>query len=136
MLQVFADVLAKVDGQEYLIGHPCDWAVSIGKPNAKGGMRPVPIDSEEMDDIFGPLETMLEEDDIHLMRSAVTLTLQGEFLDDDAEEVDDDDDDYEDDEDDEEDDQYDWRDDFEIIEEGDGEDIIDGTEVGCRTTSL
>ena len=130
--QVFADAMAKVEGREYLIGRPCDWAVTVGRPDGKGGLRPVALDSAEMDDLFGPLETMLEEDDIHLMRSAVTLTLQGEFLDDD-EDYDDDDDDDDDEYEEDENEDYDWQADFEIIEEGDGEHFED-TEVRriCR----
>jgi hypothetical protein len=30
--------------------------------------------------VFSTLQTMLEEDDVHLFRTPVTLTLQGEFL--------------------------------------------------------
>ncbi len=47
--------------------------------DGKGGLRPISLESDEMDDVFTPLEKSLEEDGITLMRTAGTLTLQGEF---------------------------------------------------------
>ncbi len=46
--------------------------------DGKGGLRPISLESDEMDDVFTPLEIFLEEDGITLMRTAGTLTLQGE----------------------------------------------------------
>ncbi|CAM9097028.1 unnamed protein product [Phaeothamnion confervicola] len=88
-IECYPDAFAEVDGQRYVIAEPCDWSVSIGRPNKEGGLEPVAVDSKLMDRIFPLLQSYLEEDEIHLFRTPVTLTLQGEFL----EDGDDDDDD-------------------------------------------
>ncbi len=48
--------------------------------DGKEGLRPISLESDEMDDVFTPLEKSLGEDGITLMRTAGTLTLQGEFV--------------------------------------------------------
>ena len=53
MIECYPDVFAFIDGQKYLVGHPCDWSVSIGKPDANGNLEPVPLDGELMDEVRG-----------------------------------------------------------------------------------
>ncbi|CAM9520273.1 unnamed protein product, partial [Chrysoparadoxa australica] len=87
-IECYVDTFAVLDGQNYLIGHPCDWVVSIGVPDESGGLEEVPIDSDLMDELFPIMQRNLEEDEVYLFRTPLTLTLQGEFLDDDYEDVD------------------------------------------------
>eukprot|EP00611_Tribonema_gayanum_P004453 TRINITY_DN13640_c0_g1_i1.p1 TRINITY_DN13640_c0_g1~~TRINITY_DN13640_c0_g1_i1.p1 ORF type:complete len:174 (-),score=28.12 TRINITY_DN13640_c0_g1_i1:349-870(-) len=61
VVECYPDVFAVVNGQKYLVGHPCDWCVSIGKPDAEGNLEPIPLEGELMDEVFSTLQTMLEE---------------------------------------------------------------------------
>lgn len=45
-----------------------------------GDLVPVDIDGEEMDEIFPWLSSYLEDDEIYLFRTPVTLTLQVETI--------------------------------------------------------
>ncbi|KAG5177590.1 hypothetical protein JKP88DRAFT_265038 [Tribonema minus] len=134
VVECYPDVFAVVNGQKYLVGHPCDWCVSIGKPDAEGNLEPIPLEGELMDEVFSTLQTMLEEDDVHLFRTPVTLTLQGEFLED-GYEGDEEDDLGEDDYDDEDEDENDGLQ-FDIIEEGDGQDPGDFEEEELEPTDI
>ncbi len=62
--------------------HPLSKIVGVAgnKKDGKGGLRPISLSSDEMDDVFTPLEKTLEEDGVTLMRTAGTLTLQGESV--------------------------------------------------------
>lgn len=120
VLECYAEAFAVVDDKKYMVGFPCDWCVSIGRPNKDGELEPLPLEGELMDDVFSTLQAMLEEDDVHLFRTPVTLTLSGDFMDDGEEDEDsDDDDDF--DEEQEENTSTTALNDFEVIEEGDGE---------------
>ncbi len=35
--KVFLDALVEIGSRRYVVGHPCDWAVSIGKPGERVG---------------------------------------------------------------------------------------------------
>ncbi|CAM9401978.1 unnamed protein product [Discosporangium mesarthrocarpum] len=96
VIECYADRFAVVGGQRYIIAHPCDWAVSVCIPKGEDGVEAVPLDSELMDEIFPGMQRELEEGDIHLFRTPITLTLQGEFLDEEEEEEDEEDEEDED----------------------------------------
>ncbi|CAM9164544.1 unnamed protein product [Choristocarpus tenellus] len=88
VIEVYADRFAVVGGKRYIIGHPCDWAVSICIPT-EDGVEPIPLDSKLMETLLPSLQRELEQDDVHLFNTPVTLTLQGEFVDEDEEDEDD-----------------------------------------------
>uniref|UniRef100_A0A7S2V6D6 Uncharacterized protein n=1 Tax=Fibrocapsa japonica TaxID=94617 RepID=A0A7S2V6D6_9STRA len=101
-IEAYINVKAFVDDQEYIIAYPCDWAVAMAAENEAGDLELVELDSPLMDELFPFLEQHLEQDDIHLFRTPVTLTLQGEFMDEvDAEMEEDEEDEEEEEEDDE-----------------------------------
>lgn len=43
-----------------MIGHPCDWAVSLCIPNGPDGVEPVPLESELMDELLPGLQVKIK----------------------------------------------------------------------------
>ena len=110
-IECYADSIAEVDGVEYTIGVPCDYAVALCYFRDDEQLVPLELDDPKMDEIFPIAESIVEEefgDELVLQRTPQTLTLVGELEEDDEEEddedfgVDDDDDDDDDDDEDEE----------------------------------
>lgn len=56
VIECYADRLAVVGGRRYMIGHPCDWAVSICIPKGPDGVEAVPLDSELMEELLPGLQ--------------------------------------------------------------------------------
>lgn len=104
-IECYADSIAQVDGVEYTIGVPCDYAVALCYFRQDQQLIPIELNDPLMDDVFPIAESIVEEefgDELVLQRTPQTLTLVGE-LEDDEDEEDDDfdlDDDSEDDDDD------------------------------------
>ncbi|CAM9811024.1 unnamed protein product [Ectocarpus sp. 6 AP-2014] len=129
VIECYADRFAVVGGRRYMIGHPCDWAVSVCTPKDEGNVEAVPLDSELMEELLPGLQRELEAEDVHLFVTPITLTLQGDFLDDDEEEDEEEEDEEEEDEEEEE-MEYssnkgtafigDEEIEYEVLEEGDG----------------
>lgn len=79
-IDCYIDSYATVDGVEYSIGLPCDYAVALCY--FEGDEQLVPIELEEplMDDIFPIAEGIIEEEfgeELVLIRTPQTLTLVG-----------------------------------------------------------
>ena len=100
-IECYADSIAEVDGMEYTIGVPCDYAVALCYFRDDQQLVPIELSDPLMDDIYPIAESIVEEefgDELVLQRTPQTLTLVGELEDDE----DDEDEDYDlDDEDDE-----------------------------------
>jgi hypothetical protein len=106
-IECYADSIAVVDGVEYTIGVPCDYAVAICYFDANQQLVPIEMNEPLMDDIYTIAESIVEEEfgeELVLQRTPQTLTLVGELEDDEVEDfsMDDDDDDNDDDDDDDE----------------------------------
>lgn len=56
MIECYADRFAVVGGRRYMIGHPCDWAVSVCTPKDEGSVEAVPLDSELMEELLPGLQ--------------------------------------------------------------------------------
>lgn len=59
MIECYADRFAVVGGRRYMIGHPCDWAVSVCTPKDEGNVEAVPLDSELMEELLPGLQVIL-----------------------------------------------------------------------------
>jgi len=66
----------------YSVVHPCDEVVAICRYDNEGEMIPIDPEGTEMDDLYPFVSHMLEEEELYLMRTATTLTLQVESKDD------------------------------------------------------
>eukprot|EP00638_Chattonella_subsalsa_P002222 CAMPEP_0117757846 /NCGR_PEP_ID=MMETSP0947-20121206/14992_1 /TAXON_ID=44440 /ORGANISM="Chattonella subsalsa, Strain CCMP2191" /LENGTH=284 /DNA_ID=CAMNT_0005577853 /DNA_START=13 /DNA_END=867 /DNA_ORIENTATION=+ len=99
VIECYLDCFATIDGVKYGVAFPRDWAVSIATENEDGILDPIDPDDEIMDDLYPWLAEYLKKDDIELFRTPVTLTLQGEFLEDELSEDDEDDEEWLEDED-------------------------------------
>lgn len=56
VIECYADRFAVVGGRRYMIGHPCDWAVSICIPTEEGKVEAVPLGSELMEELVPGLQ--------------------------------------------------------------------------------
>ena len=56
VIECYADRFAVVGGRRYMIGHPCDWAVSICVPTEEGKVEAVPLGSELMEELIPGLQ--------------------------------------------------------------------------------
>lgn len=56
VIECYADRFAVVGGRRYMIGHPCDWAVSVCTPKDEGSVEAVPLDSELMEELLPGLQ--------------------------------------------------------------------------------
>ena len=105
-IECYCDSVAKVDGMEYTIGVPCDYAVALCYFDENHMLIPVELDEELMDDVFPVAERIVEEEfgeELQLQRTPQTLTLVGELEEEfDDEEDDEDEEDFGGDEDDDE----------------------------------
>jgi hypothetical protein len=97
-IECYADSVAVVDGEEYTIGVPCDYAVALCYFE-DDNLLPVELTDSLMDDIFPIAENIVAEEfgeELALQRTPQTLTLVGELEededDDDMDDIDDDDD--------------------------------------------
>jgi hypothetical protein len=104
-IDCYADSVCTIEGVEYTIGVPCDYAVAICTTSEDDPDELIPIevtDTEMMDELFPIAESIVAEEfgeELVLQRTPQTLTLVGELdLDEDEEE-----DDYEDDDEDDDD---------------------------------
>jgi hypothetical protein len=115
-IECYADSVASVNGAEYTIGTPCDYAVALcvsetdldaDEDEDDQSLTPIELDEALMDEIFPVAESIVEEEfgeELVLVRTPQTLTLVGEL-----------DMDAEDDEDDPEDDLADEEEEVEIL---------------------
>ena len=99
-IECYADSVAVVEGEEYTIGVPCDYAVALCYFE-DDNLLPVELSDSLMDDIFPIAENIVAEEfgeELALQRTPQTLTLVGELEEDeDEDDMDDiDDDDMED----------------------------------------
>lgn len=88
-IECYADSIATVDGVEYTIGVPCDYAVALCYLDDDSQLIPVELDDEMMDDVFPLAESIVAEEfgeELVLQRTPQTLTLVGELEDDDDDE--------------------------------------------------
>jgi Protein of unknown function (DUF3727) len=113
-IECYADSIATVNGVEYTIGVPCDYAVALCYSESENDSHEDDEDEEEfiqvelddplMDDLFPVAKSIVEGEfgeDLVLERTPQTLTLVGE-LEDDDDDYDEDDEDYDEDDDGEE----------------------------------
>jgi hypothetical protein len=94
-IECYADSIATVDGEEYTIGVPCDYAVALCYFEDEN-LVPVELNDKLMDDIFPIAENIVADEfgeELVLQRTPQTLTLVGELEEDEEDEEDDDDDD-------------------------------------------
>ncbi|GAX09476.1 hypothetical protein FisN_6Lh145 [Fistulifera solaris] len=87
-IECYADSIATVNGVEYTIGFPCDYAVALCYLDEDSQLIPVELDDEMMDDVFPLAESIVAEEfgeELILQRTPQTLTLVGELEDDDDE---------------------------------------------------
>ncbi|MGB5135271.1 MAG: DUF3727 domain-containing protein [Prochlorococcaceae cyanobacterium] len=99
-LLCFLEQLIPLDGHDYVLLTPVDTPVCLFR--LREGEEPEPIDTiEASEPILSVADVVLQEHDLTLVRSAVTLTVSGELDEPEPDELEDEDED-EDDEDDEE----------------------------------
>ena len=67
------------DGAQYIVCTPCDPCIEICEAGADDEVYPLQEDDGRMDSLFPIAAALLEEDDMFLVRSAATLTLQGDL---------------------------------------------------------
>lgn len=92
-IDCYIDSYATVDGVEYAIGSPCDYAVALCYFEGDEQLVPLELDDPLMDDVFPIAEEIIEEEfgeELVLLRTPQTLTLVGEL---EENELDDDDED-------------------------------------------
>jgi hypothetical protein len=51
VIECYPDAFAVIGSERYFVGHPCDWCVSIGRPDGQGGLEPIPLEGELMDEV-------------------------------------------------------------------------------------
>ena len=94
-LLCFLEQLIPLDGQDYALLTPVDTPVSLFR--LQDDSDPEPITSiASSEPILSVADVVLQEHDLTLVRSAVTLTVSGELDEPDPEELDDEDDDADD----------------------------------------
>ncbi|KAL3796826.1 hypothetical protein ACHAW5_002512 [Stephanodiscus triporus] len=101
-IDCYVDSYATVDGVEYTIGSPCDYAVALCYFEGEDEqLVPIELDDPLMDDIFPVAEGIIEEEfgeELVLLRTPQTLTLVGELEENELKDEEDDDESEEDDE--------------------------------------
>jgi len=96
-LLCFLEQLIPLDGHDYVLLTPVDTPVCLFR--LREGEEPEPIDTiEASEPILSVADVVLQEHDLTLVRSAVTLTVSGELDEPEPDELDDEEDDEEDDE--------------------------------------
>lgn len=79
-IDCYVDSYATVDGVEYTIGSPCDYAVALCYFEGDDQLVPIELDDPLMDDIFPIAEGIIEDEfgeELVLLRTPQTLTLVG-----------------------------------------------------------
>lgn len=80
-IDCYVDSYATVDGVEYTIGTPCDYAVALCYFEGEDEqLVPIELDDPLMDDIFPIAESIIEDEfgeELVLLRTPQTLTLVG-----------------------------------------------------------
>mmetsp|Transcript_12367 Transcript_12367/g.34039 ORF Transcript_12367/g.34039 Transcript_12367/m.34039 type:complete len:249 (-) Transcript_12367:251-997(-) len=92
-IDCYADCIAMLEGTEYTIGVPCDYAVALCYYDGDN-LVPVEMNDPLMDDVFSVAESIVSEEfgeDLSLQRTPQTLTLVGELEDEEDEDEEDDD---------------------------------------------
>ncbi len=82
-IDCYVDSYATVDGVEYTIGSPCDYAVALCYFEGDDQLVPIELDDPLMDDIFPIAEGIIEDEfgeELVLLRTPQTLTLVGVSL--------------------------------------------------------
>lgn len=95
-IECFADSFTTIDGTEYTIGVPCDYAVALCYFDEQEQLIPVELDDDMMDDVFPIAASIVDEEfgeELSLHRTPQTLTLVGELEDEDDDDEDEDDED-------------------------------------------
>lgn len=94
-IDCYVDSYATVDGVEYTIGSPCDYAVALCYFEGDDEqLVPIELDDPLMDDIFPIAEGIIEDEfgeELVLLRTPQTLTLVGELEESEGNEEDDED---------------------------------------------
>jgi len=81
-IDCYVDSYASVDGVEYTIGNPCDYAVALCYFDGDEQLVPVELNDKLMDDVFPVAEDIIEDEfgeELVLLRTPQTLTLVGEL---------------------------------------------------------
>lgn len=81
-IDCYIDSYATVDGVEYAIGSPCDYAVALCYFEGDEQLVPIELEDPLMDDIFPIAEGIIEEEfgeELVLYKTPQTLTLVGEL---------------------------------------------------------
>mmetsp|Transcript_22351 Transcript_22351/g.40292 ORF Transcript_22351/g.40292 Transcript_22351/m.40292 type:complete len:261 (+) Transcript_22351:149-931(+) len=90
-IDCYIDSYATVDGVEYAIGSPCDYAVALCYFEGDEQLVPIELEDPLMEEIFPIAEGIIEEEfgeELVLLRTPQTLTLVGELEESDLEEDD------------------------------------------------
>jgi hypothetical protein len=101
-IDCYIDAIATLNGVNYTIGCPCDYAVALCYFEEEGQLVPIELDDPLMDDVFPVAEGIIEDEfgeELVLLRTPQTLTLIGELDMDDDDEEEEEDEDIDDDED-------------------------------------
>lgn len=67
------------DGAQYIVCTPCDPCIEICEVGVDDEVYPLQEEDDRMDSLFPIAAGLLEEDDLFIVRSAATLTLQGDL---------------------------------------------------------
>lgn len=81
-IDCYVDSIATLNGVNYTIGVPCDYAVALCYFESEGQLVPIELDDPLMDDIFPVAEGIIEDEfgeELVLLRTPQTLTLIGEL---------------------------------------------------------
>lgn len=81
-IDCYIDGRATVDGEDYAIGIPCDYAVALCYFAGDEQLVPVELDDPLMDAVFPIAEDIIEDEfgeELVLLRTPQTLTLVGEL---------------------------------------------------------
>lgn len=81
-LPCYIEHSVEVNGQTYVLLMPVDTPVEIfAWPEDEQEDEPIPLSEEEIDKIFDTAKAVLEEQNLTLKRTAITLTVSGELPD-------------------------------------------------------
>lgn len=69
MIECYADRYAVVGGRRYVVGHPCDWSVSLCIPKGKDGVEPIPLESDLMQELLPGLQVRLARNTMGIRRT-------------------------------------------------------------------
>ncbi|CAM9231141.1 unnamed protein product, partial [Chrysoparadoxa australica] len=75
-IDCYPESYALIGDSRYLIANPRDWPVAVAYEE-EGDLVPLAVDDELMDQVFPILKEQLSEGGLKLLRTPMTLTLQG-----------------------------------------------------------